>query len=445
MNKILKLVVLFLILTITSAQSYALDKVQKKELIQQLEQYSLIISKDNKIATSTEHDLKPLLNNLDTSSLENAYAFDKTVGRAAAWLYVYGNTKYVYADTISEPAIKILKKHNIKYEYKNLIAEIPNRDKTDICPFEKLTKNINNSTTAYGLIYAKTYPDTSVVYFTPDITKKNLVKIYKTLNKDLTGNVAIKVHSGEPNGKHFIQPQFMKDLVHYIKGTIVECNTAYTGKRFKTEDHKKVMKEHGFNKIAKTDIMDEDGEIELAIPEGKQIKVNYVGAHLKNYDSMLVLSHFKGHQMGGFGGALKNISIGIASSHGKAYIHGAGDVEKLWSCEQNKFLEAMADASKSIIDYFKGNMAFINVMANLSIDCDCNGHPTPPQMNDIGILASLNPVALDRACVDLVYSSDDEGKKTLIERMESKNGIHILDSAENLNIGTTKYKLIKLK
>jgi len=445
MNKIIKLLILFLIFAISNMQSYALDNIQKEEFVKQLMEYSLILSKDNKVTTSKEHDLKPLLNNLDNSNLENAYAFDKTVGRAAAWLYVYGNAKYVYADTISKPAIKILEKHNIKYEYKNLVSEIPNKNKTDICPFEKLIKNVKDETTAYGLIYAKTYPDTSIVYFTPNITEENLVKIYKTLNRDLAGNVAIKVHSGEPNGKHFLQPEFMKDLVHYVKGTIVECNTAYAGRRIKTEDHKKVMEEHGFTKIAKTDIMDEDGEMELLIPDGKQIKVNYVGSHLKNYDSMLVLSHFKGHQMGGFGGALKNISIGIASSHGKAYIHGAGEVEKLWTCEQNKFLEAMADASKSIVDFFKNNIAYINVMANLSIDCDCNGHPTPPEMADIGILASLDPVALDKACVDLVYNSNDEGKKSLIKRIESRNGTHILTSAEDLKIGTTKYKLIELK
>lgn len=442
------LILLLLVFTcsiINSEKAFAINKSEKEALIKQLNEYSLIVLKDNQITTSNERTLRPVLNYLDNSDLKNAYAFDRMIGRAAAWLYVYGNVKYVYADTISKPAIKILKQNNIKFEYKNLVDEVLNYSKTDMCPFEKLTKDIDNPTTAYGLIYHKIYPETSIVYFTPEITSDNLVKMYKTLNLDLKGNVAVKVHSGEPNGKNFLKPDFMKKLVKTVNGTIVECNTAYAGRRIKTEDHKKVLEEHGFTKIAKTDIMDEDGEIELTNPEGKQIKVNYVGSHLKNYDSMLVLSHFKGHQMGGFGGALKNISIGIASSHGKAYIHGAGDVEKLWTCEQNKFLESMADASKTIVDYFKGNMVFINVMANLSIDCDCNSNPATPEMSDIGILGSLNPVALDQACVDLVYNSNDKGKKSLIKRMESKNGIHILKTAEDLKVGTRKYKLIELK
>lgn len=282
------------------------------------------------------------------------------------------------------------------------------------------------------------------VYFTETITPEKMVDMYKALERELRGRVAVKVHSGEPGGHNFIQPEFMKPLVDYVKGTIVECNTAYQGRRNTTEKHWEAIKEHGFTKIAKVDIMDADGEMELPIPNGKQIKVNYVGSHLANYDSILVLSHFKGHQMGGFGGALKNMSIGIASSHGKAYIHGAGHPEQMWTCEQDKFLEAMADADKSIMEYRKGKLAFINVMKNMSIDCDCNSNPKAPEIADIGILASLDPVALDQACVDLIYASEDKGKASLIKRIEEKRGIHIVEAAEELGVGVRKYELVAI-
>ena len=314
-----------------------------------------------------------------------------------------------------------------------------------MCPFEELTQNADNATQAYGLIYKKMHPDTAIVYFTPDITPENLINIYETTGKKLTGNIAVKLHSGEPGGHNFLQPEFVKPLVDHVNGTIVECNTAYEGRRTTTEEHLKVMTEHGFDKIAKVDIMDSEGQMEIPVADGKQIKVNYVGSHLKNYDSMLVLSHFKGHQMGGFGGALKNLSIGVASSYGKAYIHGAGKPEEMWTCEQDKFLESMADADKSVIDYLKGNLTYINVMRRMSIDCDCNNNPAEPEIADIGILSSTDPVALDQACVDLIYNSKDPGKASLIKRMEEKHGIHTVEAAADLGIGTRKYKLIQMK
>ena len=234
----------------------------------------------------------------------------------------------------------------------------------------------------------------------------------------------------------------MKPMLDYIHGTIVECNTAYEGKRYSSKDHWNTMKLHGWTEIAPVDIMDEEGDLELPIPTGKQIQKNFVGSHLKNYDSLLVLSHFKGHPMGGFGGALKNISIGIASSHGKAYIHGAGNVKKIWSSDHNQFLDSMADACLSIKDFFKGNIAYINIMRNMSVDCDCCAVAEDPKMADIGILSSLDPVALDQACLDLVYRSDDPGKKDLIQRIESRNGLRTVESAAALGVGSREYELI---
>ena len=284
----------------------------------------------------------------------------------------------------------------------------------------------------------------STVYFSKKITKENLVKIYETLNVKLPGKVAVKVHSGEKGNQNYLRPEFMTDIIKHVNGTIVECNTAYEGQRNTTQKHKQLMKEHGWTELFDVDIMDAEAEIELPIPNGKVIKTNYVGEHLKNYDSMLVISHFKGHPMGGFGGALKNISIGIASSHGKAYIHGAGDVEKIWSAEHDLFLEAMADADKSIMDYFKGNIVFINIMCNMSVDCDCCAVAEDPCMKDIGILASTDPVALDKACVDLVYKSTDPGKDHLIERIESRNGTHTIIAAEEIGVGLSEYELIEI-
>ncbi len=283
------------------------------------------------------------------------------------------------------------------------------------------------------------------VFYTKNIDKNSLVKIYDALNTELKGNVAIKISTGEPGGHNFLDPMLIKDLVQKLNGTIVECNTAYQGKRYNSEDHWQAIKDHGFMDIAKCDIMDEEGEMELEIPNGKRIKKNYVGSHMKNYDSMLILSHFKGHAMGGFGGALKNMSIGIASSHGKAYIHGAGDVNHLWDGEHDLFLESMADADASVIKYFgKDNLAYISVANNLSVDCDCVNDPSDPEMNDIGIFASLDPVALDQACYDAVKNSNDSGKASLIERMDSRNAIHTVEAASDLGLGVREYEIFDI-
>lgn len=284
----------------------------------------------------------------------------------------------------------------------------------------------------------------SKVYFTKDITPEAVLRLYGALGADLPGKVAVKLHSGEVGNQNFIRPDFWQPMVQKVNGTIVECNTAYEGKRNTTAAHWETMDQHGWTKIAKVDIMDEEGELELSVEDGKKIQKNYVGAHLKNYDSMLVLTHFKGHPMGGFGGSLKNISIGIASSHGKAYIHGVGDVEAFWTSDHDSFLESMADAAKSIVQFFDGKIAYINVMKNMSVDCDCCAVAEDPKMADIGMLASLDPVALDQACVDLVYQSDDPGRSHLIERMESRNGIHTVEAAAELGIGSREYELVEI-
>lgn len=285
----------------------------------------------------------------------------------------------------------------------------------------------------------------SKVYYTKEITPQAMIRMYEILNADLKGNVGVKLHSGEVGNQNFLRPVFMKDIIEYVNGTIVECNTAYEGKRNTTKEHWETMKLHGWTNIAKVDILDEEGDDVLSIADGQQINKNYVGSHMKNYDSLLVLSHFKGHPMGGFGGALKNISIGLASSYGKAYIHGAGEVEKIWTADHDSFLEAMADAAKSITEVYKGKMAFINVMKNMSVDCDCCAVAEDPKVADIGILSSLDPVALDQACLDMVYNSDDPNKNHLIERIESRNGVHTVEAAEKIGVGSREYELIELK
>ena len=284
----------------------------------------------------------------------------------------------------------------------------------------------------------------SKVYFTKTLTNDAMIQMYEALGIKLPGKVAVKLHSGEVGNQNFIRPPFFKPVIDHVKGTIVECNTAYTGKRDTTKAHWETMKAHGWTDIADVDIMDEDGELELTIEGGKKIQKNYVGSHLSNYDSMLVLSHFKGHPMGGFGGALKNISIGIASSHGKAYIHGVGVPEDFWNSDHDSFLESMADAAKSIVTFFDGKMAFINVMCNMSVDCDCCAVAADPKIGDIGILASLDPIALDQACLDLVYASNDPGTGDLIERIESRNGVHTVEAAAELGFGSRDYELITL-
>lgn len=282
----------------------------------------------------------------------------------------------------------------------------------------------------------------SKVYFTREISSEKLLEIYKKLGVELKGKVAVKVHSGEKGNQNYLKPLFYKDIIDYVKGTVVECNTAYDGARNTSEKHLKLLEEHEWSKYYNVDLLDKDAELELPVKEGKHLKVNYVGKNIENYDSMLVLSHFKGHPMGGFGGSLKNLSIGLASSYGKANIHGAGNPEDIWTSDHDSFLESMAEADKTIMDYEK-NIAFINVMANMSVDCDCCAVAEDPCMKDIGILASTDPVALDQACVDLVYNSRDPGKNHLIERIESRNGIHTIEEAEKLKVGTRNYELIE--
>lgn len=289
----------------------------------------------------------------------------------------------------------------------------------------------------------------STVYFIKDITPENVVEIYEKLGKELTGKVAVKVHSGEKGNQNYLHPEFMHPIVEHVHGTIVECNTAYEGARNTTEKHQQLIKDHGWTDYFPVDIMDAEADTTLEIPNGKIIKQNFVGQNLNNYDSMLVLSHFKGHPMGGYGGALKQLSIGVASSAGKAWIHSAGktkDQNELWSnvAEQDQFLEAMADAASSVVAHFNGNMAFINIMCNMSVDCDCCAVAEDPCMKDIGILASLDPIAIDRACIDLVKNSDDPGRGHLLERITSRHGEHTIEAAATLGFGSTDYELIEL-
>ena len=286
----------------------------------------------------------------------------------------------------------------------------------------------------------------STVYFCPRITADNLVKVYQALGREAKGRVAIKLSTGEAGNPNHLSTDVIKRLVHLVEGTIVECNTAYEGRRCNVADHLQTAAEHGFTAIAEVDIMDARGDIALPVRRGKHLKENYVGRNWLDYDFTIVLSHFKGHPMGGFGGALKNVAIGMASSRGKAWIHTAGtcaDVPVDWANvpPQDDFLESMAEACESVFDKAGDNILFISVANNLSVDCDCVAEPEPIRMGDIGILASLDPVALDRACVDMVYNSPDPGKTHLIERMESRNATHILDYAEQLGLGTQRYEL----
>ncbi len=285
------------------------------------------------------------------------------------------------------------------------------------------------------------------VYFTKEITPESLVKLYEKLGISLEGKVAVKLHSGERGNRNYLKPEFVKPLIEHVKGTVVECNTAYPGfSRDTTEKHMKLMEDHGWSNYFDVDIMDSLGpDIELEIPNGTVIKKNYVGKNMVNYDSMLVLSHFKGHAMGGFGGALKQLSIGCASSYGKKYIHCAGDPDgDMMETDQEFFVKSMGDASSSVHEFFKGKIVYINAMVNLSVDCDCDGNASLPCMKDIGILASLDPVAIDQACVDMIYKSDDVGKEKIIARMEEKKAFHILETAEKLSVGTKEYELIDI-
>ncbi len=287
------------------------------------------------------------------------------------------------------------------------------------------------------------------VFFTKDISPEGLVRVFDALQVTMKGKVAVKISTGEPGGHNFLQPSLIEKLVKKLNGTIVECNTAYEGRRNTTEAHWQTFRDHGFTAIAPCDLLDEDGEMALPVRDGFHLKENFVGAHLDNYDSVLILSHFKGHIMGGFGGALKNLSIGIASGRGKGLIHTSGNpfngIDDIMSGDHDSFLESMADADRSVIDHVGAeNLVYINVANRLSVDCDCDPHPHDPEMADIGIFASLDPVAVDQASVDAVYHSSDPGKTALIQRIESRNGIHTVEAAAKLGLGTREYELITI-
>ena len=285
----------------------------------------------------------------------------------------------------------------------------------------------------------------ATVYFSREITPEKVLELFKLVDKPLTGNVAVKVHSGEKGNQNFLKPDFWKPVIDHVGGTVVECNTAYEGERNTTERHRKLLSYHGWLEQFPVDLLDAEGpDLELAIPGGKVIQKNFVGKDIVNYDSMLVLSHFKGHPMGGYGGAIKQLSIGVASSYGKAYIHGAGEVEKIWTSDHDSFLESMADAAASVVEYFKGNIVYVNVMKNMSVDCDCCAIAEDPCIADIGILVSTDPIAIDQACIDLVYACSDPGKPHLIERIESRNGVHTIEAAAALGYGSREYELVEV-
>lgn len=286
----------------------------------------------------------------------------------------------------------------------------------------------------------------SKVLFTRTISPEMVLTMYEELGKELTGHIAIKLHSGEERNQNFLTPEFWAPIIRHLDGTVVECNTAYEGSRNTTEKHLKTIEKHGWSRYFNVDLLDAEGpDLVLDIPGGKVIQKNYVGKDIANYNGMLVLSHFKGHPMGGYGGALKQLSIGCASSYGKAYIHGAGVPEDIWTANHDLFLESMADAASSVHNYFKDNIVYINVMKNMSVDCDCCAVAEDPCMKDIGILISTDPIAIDQACLDLVYASDDPGKEHLIERIESRNGVHTIEAAEALGYGSRDYELIEIE
>jgi uncharacterized Fe-S center protein len=284
-----------------------------------------------------------------------------------------------------------------------------------------------------------------IVYFSREISPDKVLELYKLVDKTLPGKVAIKLHSGEKGNQNFLKPEFWKPIIDHVGGTVVECNTAYEGQRNTTERHKKLLVDHGWAKYFPVDLLDAAGpDLELDIPNGKAIQKNFVGKDIVNYDSMLVLSHFKGHPMGGHGGALKQLSIGVASSYGKAYIHGVGVPENFWTADRDSFLEAMADSAGSVIEFFKGNIIYVNVMKNMSVDCDCCAVAEDPCMGDIGILVSTDPIAIDQACLDLVNASDDPGRDHLLERINSRNGVHTIEAAAELGYGSRSYELVEI-
>ena len=286
----------------------------------------------------------------------------------------------------------------------------------------------------------------ATVYFSKTITPEKVLELFKLVDKELLGKVAIKVHSGEKGNQNFLKPDFWKPVIDHVGGTVVECNTAYNGERNTTEKHRRLIEYHGWSKYYPVDLLDAEGpDLELPVPGGKVIRKNFVGKDIVNYDSMLVLSHFKGHPMGGYGGALKQLSIGVASSYGKAYIHGAGVPEDIWTADHDSFLESMADAAGSVIEYFKGNVIYVNVMKNMSVDCDCCAKAEDPCIADIGILVSTDPIAIDQACIDLVYASTDPGRPHLLERIESRNGVHTIEAAAELGYGSREYTLVEIE
>ena len=286
----------------------------------------------------------------------------------------------------------------------------------------------------------------ATVYFSPVITPEKVLDMFRLVDKTLPGNVAIKLHSGEKGNQNFLKPEFWKPIIDHVGGTVVECNTAYDGERDTTEKHRRLLADHGWSKYYSVDLLDAEGpDLELPIPNGKVIHRNYVGKDILNYDSMLVLSHFKGHPMGGYGGALKQLSIGVASSYGKAYIHGAGVPENLWTADHDAFLESMADAAGSVVDFFRGNLIYVNVMKNMSVDCDCCAIAEDPCIADIGILVSTDPIAIDQACIDLVYAYSDPGRDHFLQRIESRNGVHTIEAAAALGYGTREYTLVNVE
>lgn len=284
------------------------------------------------------------------------------------------------------------------------------------------------------------------VFFSRTITPQKVLELYRVMGKTLPGKVAVKLHSGEKGNQNFLGPDFWKPVIDHVNGIVVECNTAYEGERNTTKKHQKLLEEHGWSKYFTVDLLDAEGpDLKLDYPKGKVIRENYVGKNIVNYDSMLVLSHFKGHPMGGYDGALKQLSIGVASSYGKAFIHGAGVPENIWTAEHDQFLESMADAAGSVVDYFKGNVVYVNVMKNMSVDCDCCAVAEDPCIDDIGILISTDPIAIDQACIDLVYRCSDPGKDHLIERIESRNGVHTIEAAADLGYGSREYELVEIE
>ena len=285
----------------------------------------------------------------------------------------------------------------------------------------------------------------ATVFFSRTITPEKVLELYRRVGVELPGKVAVKLHSGEKGNQNFLKPDFWKPMIEAVDGTVVECNTAYDGERNTTEKHRRLLEEHGWNRYFHVDLLDAQGpDLELPIPGGKVIKKNFVGKDMAKYDSMLVLSHFKGHPMGGYGGALKQLSIGCASSYGKAYIHGAGVPEDIWTADHDSFLEAMADAAGSVVEFFTGKLVYINVMKNMSVDCDCCAVAEDPCIADMGILASTDPIAIDQACIDLIYACDDPGKAHLLERIESRNGVHTIEAAAALGYGTREYQLVEV-